>query len=83
MREEESEGSGWMEPSVYGFARHPSCNRHPPPHVPYFAADIAGYRYIFICEKAREYACVYVSLERARLFLRARFIVLSSVVSYG
>lgn len=29
-----------------------------PMAIPYFVVDIAGYRYIFICE--HEYVCVYV-----------------------
>lgn len=57
-------GGGRTEPNVYGFARHPSYN-HPPTAIPYFAVDIAGYRYIFIYERKCEY--VY-----ARLSVRIR-----------
>jgi len=53
----------------------------PPMAIPYFAVDIAGYRYIFMCE--HEYACVCVcvcSLERVSTSLLTHFIVSSSVI---
>lgn len=50
---------GRTEPNVYSFVRHPSCN-HPPTTIPYFAVDIAGYRYIFTYE--HEYVYVYTHL---------------------
>lgn len=69
-------GGKWMEPNVYGFARHLSCN-HPSRAIPYFAVDIAGYRYIFTCELS-ERVCVHARLS---VRLLVCFIVLSSVVS--
>lgn len=67
-------GGEWMEPNVYGFARHLSCN-HPSRAIPYFAVDIAGYRYIFTCEQS-ERVCVH-----ARLSVRLLYCIIVGCLS--
>lgn len=59
--DEESERDGWMD----GWNRTSMASRGipgitPPMAIPYFAVDIAGYRYIFICEH-NMYVCMYLT----------------------